>query len=165
MKKQFLATLTLLTAVVATASAEKNKVLSTASRTVTVQQQAKKLVVEGNVDVVLFENNSSTISIFGNEKNIQVTVVTEKNGVVTISNKKQGEKTLVYVPVKNISSIEADGNAKITSGTVLNSKEIILVANGDCNINIISSGKIEVLNTDGAETVVKKRNFDPRHEI
>ena len=165
MKKQFLATLVLLVTVVATASAEKKKTLSTASRMVTVQQHSKKLVVEGNVDVVLYENNSSTVSIFGYENNIQGTTVTEKNGVLTISNKNDGEKTLVYVPVKNISAIEATGNAKITSATVLNSKEITLVANGDCNIHITTSGRIEVINGEGTEIVVEKNNLNTQSGI
>lgn len=165
MKKQFLATLTLLIAVVATAGAEKTKVLSTASKTFTVKQQAQKLQVEGNVDVVLYEDNSATVSVFGTESNISGTTVTEKNGVLTISNKNAGEKTLVYVPVKNISAIEASDNAKITSATVLNSKVITLVANGDCNINIVTSGRIEVVSTEGTETVVKQTDFKFPSEI
>ncbi|MFT3681091.1 MAG: DUF2807 domain-containing protein [Ferruginibacter sp.] len=159
MTKQILSALVLLGTVTGTVSAEKQNNAATTSKMVTVQQHSKKLKVEGNVDVVLYENNSSTISIFGNESNINNTVVTECDGTLVISNKAGGEKTLVYVPVKNLGAIEAAGNAKITSGTVLNSKEITLVANGDCKINITTSGKIDVINGEETETVVETSNY------
>lgn len=160
MKKQILATLVLITGVLATATAEKTQTQTgeSTSKNVVLISAFQKLDVEGNVEVVLYEDNSNTVHIFSSPNNIAGTSVTERNGVLYIKSKRvKGEKTLVYVPVKNIEEIEAAGNAKITSATILSTQDLTLLLNGDCKIDVQVTGNIHVLEGDVSEVIYEKK--------
>ena len=155
MKKQILVTLVLMISVFTTAFAENNESpLNAASKKIPVKEEATKISVEGNVDVVLFENDGAAIYMFGNTS---TTTVKEINGVITVTNsKKSGEKTLVYIPVKNVKEIEAKGNAKVTSAFPLNTNELTVYVNGDCHVDLKVNGKINLVQGDSAEMIVEK---------
>jgi Putative auto-transporter adhesin, head GIN domain len=154
MKKQILVTLVLMVSVFTTAFAENNSnVFAPASKKVPVKKEVTKIVVEGNVDVVLFEDEGAAIYMFGNTN---TTTVSENNGVLTVRNSKTtGEKTLVYVPVKNVKEIEAKGNAKVSSAAPLNTDELTVYVNGDCNIDLKVTGKVNLVEGDGTEMIVE----------
>lgn len=160
MKKQFLATLVLVISAFATATAgDKNEMSLSSSNSITMNPTSfSKLVVEGNVDVVLFEDEAAmNIRTFGNNSDMAATSITEKDGVLTITNNRNsGEKVLIYVPVKNLAVIEASGNAKVSSAVPLQSA-ITLVAKGDCKFNIRSTGTIDVEQEGEVEMTVEKR--------
>ena len=155
MKKQILVTLILMISVFTTAFAEKNtSSLAPTSKKISVKEEVTKIIVEGNVDVVLFENEGAAIYMFGDTKE---TTIKESNGVLTVrSTKKRGEKTLVYIPVKNIREIEAKGYAKVSSGSPLNTDELTVYVNGDCNIDLKVTGKINLVEGDSTEMIVEK---------
>lgn len=163
MKKQILATLVLVISAIATATAgEKNEMGLSSSNTVTMNPAGfSKLVVEGNVDVVLFEDETTlNIRTFGNNSDMAATSITEKDGVLTIkNNKSSGEKVLIYVPVKKLAVIEASGDAKVSSAVPLRSDVITLVAKGDCKFSILSTGTIDVKQEGEVELTVEKRTI------
>jgi hypothetical protein len=166
MKKQIVATLVLVISAIATATAgDKNEMGISTSGSITINPTSfSKLVVEGNVDVVLFEDDATlNIRTFGNNNDMKATSITEKNGVLTIRNSKSsGEKVLIYVPVKNLAVIEASGNAKVSSAVPLQSGEITLVAKGDCKFNILCMGTIAVEQEGEVEMTVEKRTIFPK---
>jgi len=154
MKKQILVTLVLMISVFTTAFAEKNSSSTNCSRKIFVDDQIKKIVVEGSVDVVLFEDNGSAIYMFGNTG---TTSVTEKNGVLTVKNtQKTGEKTLVYVPVTDIREIEVNDNAKVSSAGPLISGSLTVYVNGNCNVDLKSTGNVTLVEGESTEMVVEK---------
>lgn len=155
MKKQILVTLVLMISVFTTAFAEKDSnAFAPVSKKITVKKEVTKIVAEGNVDVVLFENEGAAIYMFGNTG---TTSVSEKDGVLTVKNSKTtGEKTLVYVPVKNVQEIEAKGNAKVSSAVPLTTKELTVYVNGDCHIDLKATGKINLVEGELTEMVVEK---------
>ncbi len=155
MKKQILVTLVLMISVFTSAFAEKDSnTFAPASKKISVKKEVTKIVVEGNVDVVLFENEGAAIYMFGNTS---TTSVSENDGVLTVRNSKTtGEKTLVYVPVKNVQEIEAKGNAKVSSAVPLNTKELTVYVNGDCHIDLKATGKINLVEGELTEMIVEK---------
>lgn len=161
MKKTIIATLVLVISAFATATAGgKGEADRSSSKNITMSTGFNKLVVDGNLDVVLFEDDTaSEIRTFGNTNDMAAVTITEKNGVLTIKNKKGfGEKVLVYVPVKRIDVIEASGNSKVSSATSLSSS-IVLIVKGDCKFNIVSLGTIEVEQEGEVELLVEKRRI------
>ncbi len=160
MKKTIIATLVLVISAFATATAGNiGETAGSSSKKITMNTSFSKLVVEGNVDVVLYEDETSAdISTFGLNSDMVTTTITQENGVLTIKNKNgKGEKVLVYVPVKDLIVIEASGNSKVSSATPLNSALITLVVKGDCKFNILSTGTVEVLEDGNVEVNVEKR--------
>ncbi len=164
MKKQFLATLVLVISVFATATAtdKKREATSSTSKTITVKQGFSKLVADGNVEVVLYEdNNISEIRSFGTNADVAATSITEKNGVVTITNKnKKGQKVLVYVPVNNLEVIEAKGFSKVSSAAPLSSAQLTLVVTGECYFNIQATGNIDVLQEVEGDVMIERKNTE-----
>jgi hypothetical protein len=155
MKKQILVTLVLMISVFTTAFAEKNtSSFANSSKKISVNDQIKKIVVEGSVDVVLFEDNGSAIYMFGNTG---TTTVTEKDGILTVRNtQKTGEKTLVYVPVTDIREIEVNDNAKVSSAGPLISGDLTVYLNGNCNVDLKSTGNINLVEGESTEMIVEK---------
>ena len=95
MKKTIIATLVLVISAFATATAGNiGETASSSSKKITVNTSFSKLVVEGNVDVVLYEDDASAeIRTFGLNNDMAATTITQENGVLTIRNKKgKGEK-------------------------------------------------------------------------
>lgn len=163
MKKQILATLVLVISAFATATASgKGETDCSSSKKITVNKTTgfSKLVVDGNVDVVLFEDNAeSEIRTFGNNADLASTSISQKNGVLTIKNNNaNGPKVLVYVPVSHLAIIEANGNSKVSSASPLQSKQLTLVVKGDCKFNIQATGDIDIVQ-DGAEEVRVEKNI------
>ena len=161
MKKTIIATLVLVISAFATATAGgKGEADRSSSKKITMSTGFTKLVVDGNVDVVLFEDDDATeIRTFGKTSDMAATSITEKEGVLTIKNKKNfGEKVLVYVPVKRLYVIEAGGNSKVSSATTLTGA-VTLIAKGDCKFNIVSEGVIEVQQDGEVEVSVEKRTI------
>lgn len=162
MKKTILATLVLVISAFATVTAGgKSDADRSSSKKITMNTTGfTKLVVDGNVDVVLFEDDSaSDIRTFGDAGDMASLTITEKNGVLSIKNKKSfGQKVLVYVPVKSLSVIEASGDSKVSSATALSSN-ITLIAKGDCKFNIVSAGAIEIEQENEVEVNVEKRTI------
>jgi Putative auto-transporter adhesin, head GIN domain len=168
MKKQFLATLVLVVSVFATAHAgsTSNSADKSTSKKINLTETGfTKLVVSGNVDVVLFQDDTnSSVRTFGNEADIASTSITQSNGVLTISNRKEnGQKVLVYVPVSRLSVIEARGNSKVSSASLLNSQQITLVVKGDCKLNIQNAGAIDVVQEGDVEVTVERRELVKNH--
>ena len=164
MKKQILVTLVLMISVFTTALAEKNNTASApTSQKILVTDPIQKIVAEGNVDVVLFEDNGTAIYMFGNTS---TTTVSEANGVLTVKNSKTtGEKTLVYVPVSDIKEIAAKGHAKVSSAGPLISGELTVYVNGDCSINLKATGKINLVEGESTEMVIEKFRSTKKRDI
>ena len=159
MKKQLTAILVLTVTCFASAFATPVSETGSSSRKIILHTGFQKIVADGNVDVVLFENSHETqIRTFGNSADLAATSITEEAGVLTIRNsRKKGEKVLVYVPVNQISVIEARGNSKVSSASTLASPQLTLVVKGDCRLNIQSSGNIDVVENGDVEMVVEKK--------
>jgi Putative auto-transporter adhesin, head GIN domain len=155
MKKQILVALVLMISIFTTAFAENNSnVLAPTSKKVPVKKEVTKIVVEGNVDVVLFENEGAAIYMFGNTT---TTTVKEVNGILTVKDSRTtGEKTLVYIHVKNVKEIEATGSAKVSSAAPLNTDELTVYINGDCSVDLTVTGKVNLVEGDSTEMIVEK---------
>jgi Putative auto-transporter adhesin, head GIN domain len=160
MKKQILATLVLMISVFATANANsKGETDCSSSKNITLTTGFSKLIVDGNVDVVVYEDNStSEVRTFGNTSDIAATSISQKDGVLTIKNSNvKGQKVLVYVPVSHLNVIEATGHSKVSSASALQSAQLTLVVKGDCRFDIQSNGNIDVVQDGEVEMVVEKK--------
>ncbi len=159
MKKQITAILVLTVTCFASAFAGTNSHENGASsRKIILNTGFSKVIADGNVDVVLFENTGDMeVRTFGNSADLASTRITENGGVLTIRNtRNRGEKVLVYVPVSQLTVIEARGNSKVSSASALHSGHITLVVKGDCRMNIQTLGTVEVVENGEVEVLVKK---------
>jgi len=152
MKKQLATVFALLALVTGSAVAkEKNDGSKMIIKEIMIREPFHKLVVEGNVDVLLFENSTTIANVQGRQKNVDAVEFTEKNGVLTITaSSVNGKKPVVYLPVRHLAAIEAWKDAVVTGTTVLQSPDLTLLLNDDCKISVTATGKIKF--QEGAET-------------
>lgn len=153
MKKQFLFTMILLVSVYAVSfAADKKKADGPVTKLVMLTRSFHKLVVNGNVDVILFEDDAESISIVGNAKSSGAVRITQLNGVLTIeSNRSVGRRVQVVVPVKHLREIEAGGSSRISAVTTLESPVLTLTINDACKIGVKTTGTINVEQGKDAE--------------
>ena len=145
MKKQILSILLLLVSVAAIATEKKDPVKK-AAKQVTLKMPFQKLVVNGNVEVILFEDTSATISILDKEKRSAAVSITEANGVLTINRKRSfGKRIQVIIPVKGLHMIEAGGSSTISGINRIESPELLLLVNESCRIQLRTSGTVSVM--------------------
>jgi len=122
----------------------------------------QKLVVEGNVEVLLFENSLTFANVQGEKKSIDAVEFTQKDGVLTITAPSNGgDKAVVYLPVQHITMIEAWKDATVTSNTVLNSSDLTILLNDDCKVSVTATGKIKLLEGEETTMVVLKNVIKP----
>lgn len=64
----------------------------------------------------------------------------------------------MYIPVTDIKTIEVKNYAKVSSAGPLISSELTVFVNGDCNIDLKVTGKVNLVEGDSTEMIVKKFN-------
>ncbi|MDQ7949183.1 MAG: DUF2807 domain-containing protein [Pedobacter sp.] len=97
-------------------------------------QHMQKIVANGNVEVILVQSATESVKVYDNyyAKNA---LVQEENGVLRISS--FGKETLtVAVYVNNLSEIEANGNAKISTAGKVSFLSLNVRLNGHASANI-----------------------------
>ena len=105
-----------------------------------------RLVVNTDVDVVLLQNDTlKKAFIEGDEKLVTGIRIFIVNGVMTISSTRHPSykgKVQVTVAVNNLSRLEINAAAGIASVNTLQSPELSVIINGDCYLQLSSTGHI-----------------------
>ena len=166
MKKQIVLMLTLLILISGAAVAQKKKAGSKlVTREVTIAAPFSKLVVEGNVDVLLFEDAATVADVQGKQKTVESVKFTQKDGVFTITaSPVNGKNPVVYLPVHHLAVIEAWKDATVTGTTVLQSTDLTLSLNDNCKISVTTIGKIKLLEGPETTMVVLKNSSNPLND-
>lgn len=109
------------------------------------------IVINDDIAVVLTESNDTEITISGEDKYVSRVDYTVSNGKLTISSKKGflKNRVVVYVPVKNLRSIEVNGESKVSNKGWLLSPELKVIVNGLAKIELYNKGEV-VFESDAA---------------
>jgi hypothetical protein len=121
-----------------------------------------KIVVEDNIDLVLYENATTNIQFDGSKEDIANIEWKVKKGVLYLSSKNGHlkNKVIVTIDVTALSEIILQGQSSVRSLGNLDSPELNVFMKGGCFAAIRNTGTINVFNTDGTEMNVIKRNGD-----
>jgi LEA14-like dessication related protein len=108
------------------------------------------LVVEADVDVLLTEGNSTKVVIEGESASAAAVKITVENGEMTITDKKscRHQRTVVYLPVRNLRTIVINGDVNISSSNTLHTMRMQLMVNGNCEVNLRVRGTVDVSYSD-----------------
>jgi hypothetical protein len=130
------------------AAAAPEKPVKTNTVQVTVNGSFNRIVVRDNVDVVLVETNSPTISIKGKAKQCQDVLLEVKDGVLTVSSRRPAimKQAVVYVPVQQVEQITVKGYSDVSSAGALHSAKLHIQIEGECRVNVVNSGLVTVSN-------------------
>jgi hypothetical protein len=114
----------------------------------------EKLVVDANIDLVLVQDDTLKRAIIeGDEQLVPQIAVTIVNGIMTISSRGNNSwykgKVQVTVAVKELSKLEVNANATISTRNALHSAKLLVTVNGDCDVHVTSTGKVSFDTADG----------------
>ncbi len=117
-----------------------------------------KIVIEDDIDVVLYENGTTNIQFDGNARNISRIEWVVKKGVLYLRSKNGSlkDKVLVTIDVNALENIVIEGDSKVRSLGILSSEELNVHLSTSSYVAIRSLGKINISNSEGTELVVKK---------
>lgn len=105
-----------------------------------------RLVVNTDADVVLLQNDTlKKAFIEGDEKLVAGIKIFIANDVMTISSTRPSSsrgKVQVTVAVNNLSRLEINAAAGVASINTLQTPELSVIVNGDCHLQLCSTGHI-----------------------
>lgn len=118
-----------------------------------------KVVIEDDIDLVLYENSSRKIDLDGPVADMNKVEWIIKKGVLYIRSKagSLNHKVLVTLDVANLKSIEINGSSVVKSLGELHSPSLQVHVNGECFVAIKNSGEIKVTASEFADFEIRKR--------
>lgn len=158
MKKLFILSVVALLATGSSVKAQQDLVKSYASCINSFKTPFDKIVVEDDIDLVLYEQPAPQIMIDGSDENSHKVKWTVKGSTLHISsiNGSLKGKVLVTVAVNKLTDISVLGNSSVRSLGSLASPTIKVNMSGDGMVSIQNEGRIYVYNTEGTDLDVKK---------
>ena len=157
MKKQFLLIASFL--VIAISSFATGKTPSVkASRTWSAEQSFGSITAKGNVEVVLVAADSKTVSIEGTDKYVSALTLEVENGVLKIDGGKGSPKnrTIVYVPVRNLDKVTLKAGADLSSKGRIETKQLFIRIEGMSKVNVKNIGDVIIDSDDNHQFFYEK---------
>jgi len=112
-----------------------------------------RLVIRSNITVVLTEDPSEdSVRIEGSKKfNEKVMGIQggKRRRVRAKTFKDQKKKGIIYIPVRLLQNIEISAAAKVISYTILQSPVLNVLINGDCVIDLMLRGRLNIREAEG----------------
>jgi hypothetical protein len=148
MRNKFLAAVVLLSAATATPVFAGTGIRSNYynNREIKPEAPVKKIIINGNVDVILTADVTSGISIDGKAGvTAGIKLLYQENELEVIAaDQGSKKKHVVRIPVQQLQLIEINGDGKIYSESYIASANLEIIINGACHVNIRSTGNITV---------------------
>lgn len=131
------------------------------SRKIENNQAFGKIIVGENLNVMLVDEEATTIIVEGKADLLNSIEVSNKYGVLTISSKNNATASgvMVYVPVKSLYNLEIGDNSKVYSPDIIKADDLKVLLNGECKIGLQTTGKITLQYVEELEfTLTKVKN-------
>jgi|SRR6187402_2646789 len=112
-----------------------------------------RLVIRSNITVVLTEDPSEdSVRIEGSKKFIEKVMIIQAGKELIVRSKSfkdQKKKGIIYIPVRLLQNIEISAAAKVISYTILQSPVLNVLINGDCVIDLMLRGRLNIREAEG----------------
>jgi hypothetical protein len=113
--------------------------------------QAKILVVDADVTLVLVNNEKAALTVTGSKKLPQLVTFTRKGDTLVVGSlKKRIMKGagVIYIPASRLETIHINSGAHVSSLYALQTPNLDIFVNGACTFNIVNIGKTNVIGND-----------------
>jgi len=108
------------------------------------------ITIQGNLDVFLVESAGSVVRVEGYEKAVNEVSFSVEEGRSIVKSKESfiSGKATIYIPVRHLQQLTVKGNVRLSSIGHLESPKINIRIAADCHLNIVSTGKIDVVSDE-----------------
>ncbi|RYG42831.1 MAG: hypothetical protein EOO01_22355 [Chitinophagaceae bacterium] len=120
------------------------------------------LVVNADVTIVLVNENRQPANLVGDSLFMEQVSVSQRGAslVVNASKKKDFRKRgVIYIPAGNIEHIVINNCSRISSATILQIPKLKLFVNGECEVDILVNGKVELSGNDSYEIEYRSKDL------
>lgn len=164
MKQLFIMAVSLLTINAASYAGTTNESKPAFTKVISTKAAFQHIVINGNVDVVLTENEFVQIDVTGEEKTVETVSYFVKKGTLYITRKgsSKGAKPVVTIAVSDLYSLEINGDGNVTSKGTLRSSKLKLTINGESKFNIRNLGEILIDSDSGIDVQFEKNTSEEK---
>jgi hypothetical protein len=116
------------------------------------------IVINGDVDVVLVENDYVQVDICSEQNNNTSVSHYVNKGILYINrvDVSLGRKPIVIVAVNDLQSLEVNGDGDVTSKGSLRSSKLKLMINGESKLNVRNRGELMIESNSNIKLDIQK---------
>jgi hypothetical protein len=118
------------------------------------------LVVNADVSIVLTNETTRPVNLVGDSIFMQQVLVSQNAGSLRINSTKKKDfrrRGILYIPAANLREIVINNCSKISSVTILPIPSLKLTVNGECEVDIMVTGNVELSGNDSYEIDYRSR--------
>jgi hypothetical protein len=161
MKTQLVSSALLSIAILTSSFAYSNdaKPIKSATKEIAIKSGFQKISVGQDFQLILTQAaGKSTILVTGDESLIQSVTATIDKGVLSVTSKKslKNKKIRIYVPVNNLTFLELDRNASVTSEGIVKLEGLKVLVHEGSKVNLNILGNFQVESDDDCDFVYEK---------
>lgn len=131
--------------------------VSPASRQINVSALYNKLIVQGNLEVILTTDSSSVITVEGSPADVAGVLVQNRHNRLVIARRSDSKgKVVVRIPVQQLKVINMHGDVRLHSGDILNIDTLHVFLDGTCDVALKAAGKVKI--THSVDCVIEYNN-------
>lgn len=96
--------------------------------------------------------SEDSVRIEGSKKFIEKVMIIQAGKELTVRSKSftdQKKKGIIYIPVRLLQNMEISAAAKVISYNILQSPVLNILINGDCVIDLMLKGRLNIRETEG----------------
>ncbi|NII24675.1 hypothetical protein HB364_06280 [Pseudoflavitalea sp. X16] len=123
------------------------------SRQVKVAAPFNRLIIQGDVEIVLVNDPSSFITIHGDVTDVDDVVIKNHNGRLIVSSKQQshGKKMVIRIPFQQLKAIGMYGDVDLRSEDTLKTDALKVFMDGACKVSLTVEGTVSITHSDECE--------------
>jgi len=112
-----------------------------------------RLIVKSDITIMLIENASDdSVRIEGSQKFTEKIMIIQNGNELIVRSKNFKDlkkKGIIYIPVRLLQIMEINAAAKVISYNTLQSPVLNVLVNGDCVIDLILNGRLNIREAEG----------------
>lgn len=119
-----------------------------------------RLIIRSDITIMLIEDPSEdSVRIEGSKKFIEKIMIIQAGKELIVRSKSFKDlkrKGIIYIPVRSLQNMEINAAAKVTSFNTLLSPILNILVNGDCTVDIILKGKLNIRESEGYDFTYRR---------
>jgi hypothetical protein len=119
-----------------------------------------RLIIKSDITVMLIEDaTEDSLRVEGNKKFIEKIIVIATGRELIVRSKSirdQKKDGVVYIPVHSLKDMEINADAKVISYNTLLSPELNILINGNCTIDLMLKGKLNIREASGYDYTYRR---------
>lgn len=120
------------------------------------------IVVNANVAIMLVNDSNQQINMIGDPFFMKLVTFKQQGGRLIITATKNRDfryKGIIYIPAGSLEHIMINSSVNIKSSNILQSPNLKISVNGECEVKILINGKVELIGNESYDIDYRARQL------